>query len=255
MGLIAPVIKNYGMRRVNLAFSRHLQGRIAVVTGGAGGDSGLGLTTTEALLRCGARVVVWDAMTAAIDRARVELQAEGLDAEFLQVDVTDREQVRAAYAWVLDKLGPVDVLVNNAALKMAHMLGPKGSRRTDSELFWNLDVDRFRRILDVNVVGPFITASVVVPGMLARQRGSIVNVVTSSSTQRSAKHIPYGPSKAGLEAMTQAMAAQLQGRGVRMNAVLPGESASPRGQSLPDHAPYDAWLSQSCGLPATPPWM
>ncbi|SRR5581483_2680503 len=220
-----------------------LQGRAAIVTGGAGGDAGLGLTTTEALLRAGARVAVWDRSPEAAARARHELARQGFEPLFQEVDVTDQAAIERAYQQVRDSLGPVDVLVNNAAVKMDFMLGPKSARPAGTLPFWQLDPARFLRLLEINVYGPFLTSRLVVPDMAAGGRGSVINVVTSPHTQRSPKHIPYGPSKAALQAMTQAMAAQLEGTGVRVNAVLPGGSANRRGESDPSLSAYDCMVS------------
>ena len=221
----------------------NLEGQVAVVTGGAGGDSGLGLTATEALLRAGARVSVWDPNTAAAKRASEDLAAQGLEALFLPVDVTDAKAVADAYDEVKAKLGPVDTLLNNAAVKMEFLLGPKSSRPEGTLPFWQLDAQRFLRLLQVNVLGAFHTASAIAPDMVARGKGSIINVVTSPHTQRSPKHIPYGPSKAALQAMTQAMAAQLKGSGVRANAVLPGGSANRRGETKAHMSPSDCMVA------------
>jgi NAD(P)-dependent dehydrogenase (short-subunit alcohol dehydrogenase family) len=218
--------------------------QVAVVTGGAGGESGLGLTTAEALLRTGVHVAVWDNDLAAIERARAELHNVRLAAYFQEVDVTDPERVHDAHLRLQDELGPVSILVNNAAIKASYVnrRAPDGSRPLLLP-FWQMDLSRFRRAWEVNVIGPLITMSEIVPAMLARGRGSIINVVTSPHTQRSPRHIPYGPSKAMLETLTQGVAAQLSalGKGVRANAILPGASANRRRAHKldPDRPPYD----------------
>src|SRR5262245_47723550 len=118
--------------------------RVAIVTGGAGGESGLGLTTTEALLRNGVSVAVWDNDSAAVERARGELGNAGLEAYFQEVDVTDAQRVHAAHLQVRKELGPVSILVNNAALKASYVNGraPDGSRPVLLP-FWQMDLTRF----------------------------------------------------------------------------------------------------------------
>jgi 2-dehydro-3-deoxy-L-rhamnonate dehydrogenase (NAD+) len=227
--------------------SRNLRGQVAIVTGGAGGQSGLGLTAAEGLLRAGARVAVWDNDPAAIERADAELRGLGLEVRFQQVDVTNRDQVRAAYDAVRAELGPVDTLLNNAALKMEYVLGPKSARANDGIVpFWEVDLDRFRKLWEVDVIGPLLTSSCAAPDMVARGKGSIINVVTSQHTERSPRHIPYGPSKAMLETMTQAMAAQFRAlapeASVRANAILPGGSANRRGEHDPSRPRYDCMV-------------
>ena len=217
--------------------------KVAVVTGGAGGEGGLGLTTSEALARQGVAVAVWDSSAAAIAAASAELAAEGLDVHFQQLDVSDPAQVRAAHAEVQERFGEVEILVNNAAIKMAGVLGPKEVRGETIPPFWTYDPAMVLRMLEVNVVAPFVTTAELVPGMIELGRGSIVNIVTSQHTERNASHIPYGPSKAALEAMTVAMAQGLDGTGVRVNAVLPGGSANRRGEDVAGKTPYDTMVA------------
>lgn len=222
-----------------------LRGKVVIVTGGAGADAGLGLTTTEYLLRAGAEVAVWDRNPVANETADAELREFGLSATFQEVDVTNLDQVKKAYEQVRKTLGPAHGLVNNAAVKMDFMSPGMGPRTREERFaamppFWELDPDRFLRLLTVNIFGPFLTSSVVAPEMVQRGVGSIVNVVTSPRTQRSPNHIPYGPSKAALETMTQAMATQLASRGIRCNAILPGGAArNRRGENDPSKSPYN----------------
>jgi NAD(P)-dependent dehydrogenase (short-subunit alcohol dehydrogenase family) len=223
--------------------SRHLDGKVVVVTGGAGADAGLGLTTTECLAREGARVVVWDKNPEANDHARTELAGQGLEVLFQEVDVTDLAQLRDSYDDLRNTLGPVDVVVNNAALKMDFMLGLKSSRSHDTVPFWEFNVQRFRELIEVNLTGAFQVAYVIVPDMVRRSKGSIINVVTSPHTQSSPNHIPYGPSKAALQAMTLAMAEQLRNHGVWVNAVAPGRAVNRRGEYDPLRAPYDCMVT------------
>ena len=242
--------------------SQDLSGRVAVVTGGAGGQSGLGLTAAEGLLRAGAKVAVWDNDASAIERADADLRGQGYEAAFRLVDVTDIEQVKHAYEIVKREYGPADILLNNAALKMEYVLGPKEERPNDGIVpFWELDLAKFRKLWEVDVIGPLLTATCMAPEMVERGRGSIINVVTSQHTERSPRHIPYGPSKAMLETMTQAMAAQLQALApqakVRANAILPGGSANRRGQHDPTRPPYDCmvpvilWLASDASSDVT----
>lgn len=215
--------------------------RVAIVTGGAGGEVGLGLTTTETLCRQGIAVAVWDSNADALEAAAQELSSLGLRARFHQVDVTDPDQVDAAYEEVHSQLGAADILINNAVMYRAGTVGSVASRNGQIP-FWTYDPIQVRRVFEVNVVGPLITCARVVPSMIERAHGVIVNVVTSAHTQRSGAHIPYGPSKAALEALTIAMADQLRGTGVRVNSVLPGGSANRRGEYRADRVSHDAMV-------------
>ena len=217
-----------------------IEGKVAIVTGGAGGEAGLGFTATEALARAGARVAVWDYSAAAIERARAELAAEGLSASFYEVDVTNPEQVGEAYGDIVEALGPVDFLLNNAALKVGYVIGRAGRQFQDVPPLWELDPERFRRLIEVNVVGTFVTMRAVAPDMVARRRGSIVNTSTSPHTQISGRQIPYGPSKSAIESLTRGAAEQLKPHGVRVNAILPGGAVNLRHETKPTLQPWDA---------------
>jgi NAD(P)-dependent dehydrogenase (short-subunit alcohol dehydrogenase family) len=222
--------------------------KVVIVTGGAGGEAGLGLTTTEFLARAGYVVVVWDLRDDAIEQAKKELGDLANGILFQQLDVSDEEQVSHAYIETRAKVGPAFGLVNNAAIKMAGIRGPKEERTSDEFNFWDIDSDRFKRLLEVNVFAPFLVAKTVVRDMVNQGIGTIVNIVTSPHTQQDAAHIPYGPSKAALEAMTKAMADQLANKGVRVNAVMPGGSANRRNEYLEDKSSFD-------GMPKAIVWL
>jgi 3-oxoacyl-[acyl-carrier protein] reductase len=196
----------------------NLQGKVVVVTGGG---RGLGLTAAEAILRAGAAVSIWDVNPRALEAAGAELAAQRLTVHLRQVDITDLAAVQAAQAAVGSDLGPVDALLNNAALKLDFMGRP--DREGDWKPgFWELDPDRFRRLVEVNIIGTYQCARTFAPTMIERGRGSIMNVSTSPTTRISKDHVPYGASKSFIESFTLAAAEQLRPYGVRMNAILPG---------------------------------
>ena len=217
----------------------NLGAKLVIVTGGA---QGLGLTGAEALARAGATVSIWDINGEVMQRAEAELAAEGLNADFRQVDVTVLGQVETAYAAMRRNLGPAGVLINNAGLKSGSMFERSGSRQSQAPPFWELDPDRFLRLVRTNVMGAFHCSRVVVPDMIERRRGSIMNVVTSPHTQVSSTHVPYGPSKSMLQSFTIAAAEQLRPYGVRMNAIMPGGATSPRGAPDPSRLLYDVMV-------------
>jgi NAD(P)-dependent dehydrogenase (short-subunit alcohol dehydrogenase family) len=111
------------------------------------------------------------------------------------------------------------MLVNNAGIGM-RTVNPRFM--TDPQGFWQVPVDGFRAVIDTNLTGYFLVAREVTPRMLAAGAGRIVTISVSESTMRRAGFVPYGPSRAGSEALSRIMAADLRGTGVTVNLLLPG---------------------------------
>ena len=136
-----------------------LQGRVAVVTGGA---RGLGAATARRFIDSGARVAIWDIDAAAIDEAVAVL---GDGAEGRVVELTDDEAVREAAEALEREAGSLDILVNNAGIT-------GGNGKT-----WELDPDVWRKVIEVNLVAPYLTSRAVVPGMVRRGYGlSLIHI-------------------------------------------------------------------------------
>jgi NAD(P)-dependent dehydrogenase (short-subunit alcohol dehydrogenase family) len=180
-----------------------------------GGTSGLGLAMATALAEAGAAV----ALTGR-DPARAAAAAADLPgATGIGLDVRDEESVRRAVAEAQDRLGGIDMLVNNAGIGM-RTVNPRFI--TDPQGFWEVAPDAFRAVIDTNLTGYFLLAREVTPRMLAAGHGRIVNVSVNHATMERAGFVPYGPSRAGSEAMSRVMAADLEGTGVTVNLLLPG---------------------------------
>ncbi|GIG22494.1 gluconate 5-dehydrogenase [Cellulomonas chitinilytica] len=180
-----------------------------------GATSGLGLAMASALASSGATVSVGGR---SVERA--QQVAAGLPgAVGVELDVRDESSVAAAVEDVWSRLGGVDLLVNNAGLGM-RAVNP--DFMTDPRGFWEVPVDGFRAVVDTNLTGYFLVAREVVPRMLAAGGGRIVNVAVSESTMVRAGFVPYGPSRAGSEALSRIMAADLRGTSVTVNLLLPG---------------------------------
>ena len=188
-----------------------LQGRVAVVTGGA---QGIGLATAQRMLRSGARVVLWDVNAAQLDEAcRANKALGALSGE--TVELTDDDAVAAATQRVHELHGRIDILVNNAGIT-------GGNART-----WELDPATWRRVIEVNLVAPYLTCRALAPIMVAQGYGRIVNVASVAGKEGNPNASHYSASKAGLIALTKSLAKELATHGVLVNAVAPAAARTP----------------------------
>ena len=195
-----------------------------------GGTSGLGLAMVRALAGAGATVAL-TGRTA----ERVKEVVSGIPgAVGFVADVRDQDSVTGVVDAVWNTFGGIDMLVNNAGLGMK-TVNPDFMTRPQG--FWDVPVDGFRAVIDTNLTGYFLMAREVTPRMLARGRGRIVNISMNHSTMNRKGFIPYGPSRAGAEALSRVMAEDLAGTGVRVNMLLPGGATRtgmlPSGTELP----------------------
>ena len=135
------------------------------------------------------------------------------------MDVRDEAAIEKATVWVRNNWGSIDLLVNNAGL-MAHRVNPDFF--THPEPFFRISPDYFRDAVDTNLTGYFLVSRAFVPMMIERGRGKIVNLSTSLATMTRKGFVPYGPSRAGSEALSNVMAADLKEFGITVNVLLPG---------------------------------
>jgi NAD(P)-dependent dehydrogenase (short-subunit alcohol dehydrogenase family) len=205
---------------------REVEGRVAVVTGGA---LGLGQAIAEGLLKAGAKVAAADKTWEGADQFRAQLESSGRGMA-LQMDLTDDQQLDAAYASVLQRFGTTDVLVNNAALVSETLFYPTGRVKTlDTK-----DSD-WEAMFKVNVFGTVKTIRRFIQPMQEKGRGSIVNVVSSGVLPVSGGggyfglrpytvEMPYQATKASVMALTFYLADEVRGDGVAVNAIMPGHT-------------------------------
>jgi NAD(P)-dependent dehydrogenase (short-subunit alcohol dehydrogenase family) len=188
-----------------------LNGTRVLITGAT---SGLGLAMARALYDAGARVVVTSR-----DQSRAERIAADLGGAALALDVRDESSVTAGVDRALDALGGIDVLVNNAGIGM-RTVNP--GFLSDPQPFWKVSPAGFRDVLETKATGCFQMARAIVPVMLARGGGRVVNITMNESTMVRRGFVPYGPSGAAVEALSRVMAADLAGTPVTVNLLLPG---------------------------------
>lgn len=180
-----------------------------------GGTSGLGHAMAAALADSGAGV----ALTGRSGRHASSVAAELPGAVGVEMDVRDESSVVRAVDEAWSRLGGIDMLVNNAGIGM-RTVNPHFM--TKPQRFWDVPVDGFREVIETNLTGYFLVAREVTPRMLAAGEGRIVNIAVNTSTMRRGGFVPYGPSRAGSEALSRIMAADLLGTGITVNLLLPG---------------------------------
>jgi NAD(P)-dependent dehydrogenase (short-subunit alcohol dehydrogenase family) len=182
----------------------------------SGATSGLGHAMASALVKAGAEVII-----AGRQLARAQASAAGLGprAVGLALDVRDEASVRAAVEQGWERLGRVDVLVNNAGIGMRNV-NPRFL--TDPQPFWEVSPEGFRAVLDAKATGSFLLARELVPRMLGAGGGRVVNISMNEQTMTRRGFVPYGPSGAAVEALSRVMAADLADTSVRVNVLLPG---------------------------------
>jgi NAD(P)-dependent dehydrogenase (short-subunit alcohol dehydrogenase family) len=179
-------------------------GRVAVVTGAR---QGLGRVIATDLAARGYGLALLDLV--APTETEESVRAAGVPVLGVEVDVADEASVRAAADQVTERLGPVDVLVNNAGISL---IAPAETT----------PVDQWRRVLEVNLTGPFLLCQAFGRGMLDRRSGAIVNIASIAGVRGIADRSAYNASKHGLVGLTRTLAVEWGGRGVRVNAVCPG---------------------------------
>jgi NAD(P)-dependent dehydrogenase (short-subunit alcohol dehydrogenase family) len=180
--------------------------RVGIVTGAG---SGIGLAIAERLAADGTAVAIFDRDTAAADAAAAQITAAGGTAVAVTVDVAERTQIDAGVEAVAEQLGPPTVLVNNA--------GIEGFDR-----FLDISLEKWNRLLTVNLTGTFQCCQAVVPHMIEARWGRIVNISSSSAQSGQPLMTHYVTSKAGMIGFTKALALELAPLGITVNTIPPG---------------------------------
>ena len=183
-----------------------LTDRVAIVTGGG---QGIGKTVAHAFAEAGANVVIAELNE---DRGAAVAAEIGNRAIAVPTDVSDPASTEAMAKATMDAFGRIDILVNNAAIFSTLAMRP----------FWEIPVEEWRQVMDVNVTGCFLAARAVAGPMRAAGRGRIVNFASAAVTMGRPNYTHYTSSKAAVIGMTRSMARELGPEGVTVNAILPG---------------------------------
>src|ERR1700754_3136951 len=180
-----------------------LNGRCAVVTGGA---QGFGRAITERFVASGAKVAIWDH-----DQPLAEKTAKtiGDNVTAFKVDVTDLAAVEKTRDETLKAFGKIDIFVNNA--------GVAGVNKT----VWETDFEEWRKVMRINLDGPFICCKAIVPTMIKQNYGRIINIASIAGKEGNPNAAHYSASKAGVIALTKSLGKELAGHEISVNAVTP----------------------------------
>jgi len=182
-----------------------LKGRVVVITGGA---RGIGYAVAQRALRSGAAVALWDVDTERLERSAKELSELGKVAA-VTVDQTKEAEIDAAVSKTLAAHGAIDALINCAGIT-----GGNGTT-------WELEPDMWRRVIDVNLIGPYLACRAVVPQMLKQGYGRIVNIASVAGKEGNPNASHYSASKAGLIGLTKSLGKELATKNILVNAVTP----------------------------------
>ena len=207
-----------------------LKGRIAVVTGGA---QSIGLACVEALSEAGAKVVIADYNATVAGQGRDAMKAKGYDCEVAVVDVTDSDGIEALADRLHRAHGRIDILVNNAGIARSEIPAEE------------MEDERWRNVLDVNLNGTFWCCRSFGKRMLAAGKGAIVNIGSMSGfiVNKPQGQAHYNASKAAVHHLTKSLAAEWGARGVRVNAVAPTYIRTPlTAFASSNPTMYNAWI-------------
>ena len=204
-----------------------LEGKRALVTGGA---QGLGLAIAEAFCAAGAAVTVADINAEAVKAAAEGLSAEGGKAFSVTCDVSKEEQVAQAVNTAAELMGGLDIVVANAGVSV----------RAPAE---EMTLDQWNKVIDIDLTAPFIVSKAVLPGMLRKGHGKIINVCSMLSEVGRETVAAYTAAKGGLKMLTKNIASEFGGRNIQCNGIGPGYIATPQTAPLrtPGH-PFNAFI-------------
>ena len=209
-----------------------LEGKNALVTGGA---YGIGFAIAEALAGAGARIAFNCRSQKNLEQALADYKAKGIDARGYICDVTDEEAVTRLVEQIHQDLGQIDILVNNAGIiKRIPMHEMKR--------------EEFQQVIDIDLVGPFICAKAVIPEMMERREGKIINICSMMSELGRETVSAYAAAKGGLKMLTRNICSEYGGYNIQCNGIGPGYIATPQTAPLRERQadgsrhPFDSFI-------------
>ena len=187
-----------------------LEGKVALVTGGS---NGIGFTLAEALAKAGAKVAFNCRSQANLEKALENYRAKGIDAKGYVADVTVESQIQELVRSIEQDLGTIDILVNNAGIiKRIPMT--------------EMSAEDFRQVVDVDLVGPFLCSKAVIPGMIRKGHGKIINICSMMSELGRETVSAYAAAKGGLKMLTRNICAEHGSAHIQCNGIGPGYIAT-----------------------------
>lgn len=198
-----------------------LEGKVALVTGGV---YGIGFAIAKALHEAGAKIVYNCSTQKSMDLGIANYREAGIDAKGYLCDVTDEAAVKAMVADIEQTVGTVDILVNNAGI----------IRRIPMT---DMEAADFRRVVDVDLVAPFICAKAVIPGMIKKGHGKIINICSMMSELGRETVSAYAAAKGGLKMLTRNICSEFGEANIQCNGIGPGYIATPQTAPLRERQP------------------
>lgn len=204
-----------------------LTGKVALVTGGS---YGIGYAIASGMAKCGATITFNDINQELVDKGLAAYRAEGIDARGYVCDVTDENAVNELVARIEKEVGVIDILVNNAGIiKRIPML--------------EMSAEDFRKVIDVDLNAPFICAKAVIPSMIKKGGGKIINICSMMSELGRETVSAYAAAKGGLKMLTRNIASEYGAYNIQCNGLGPGYIETPQTAPLrtPDH-PFNKFI-------------
>lgn len=195
-----------------MPFMFSLKGKIALITGAS---YGIGYAIAKGYARAGATVVFNDINRELVDKGLESYRADGIDARGYVCDVTDEKAVYELVATIEREVGVIDILVNNAGIiKRIPMC--------------EMSAEDFRRVIDVDLIGPFIMSKAVIPSMIKRGHGKIINICSMMSELGRETVSAYAAAKGGLKMLTRNICSEYGQYNIQCNGIGPGYIATPQ---------------------------
>ena len=209
-----------------------LEGKVALVTGGV---YGIGFAIAKALHEAGAKIVFNSNTQSGVDMGYANYKEAGINAKGYLCDVTVEDEVKAMVADIEKNIGVIDILVNNAGIiKRIPMT--------------EMDVKEFRQVVDIDLIGPFICAKAVIPSMIKKGHGKIINICSMMSELGRETVSAYAAAKGGLKMLTRNICSEYGEHNIQCNGIGPGYIATPQTAPLreiqPDGSrhPFDQFI-------------
>ena len=209
-----------------------LEGKIALVTGAS---YGIGFAIASALAEAGAKIVFNDINAALVEKGLDDYKAKGIDVHGYVFDVTNEDEVNASIAKIEEEVGIIDILINNAGII---------KRKPMCEM----SAAEFRQVIDIDLNGPFIVAKAVIPAMIKKGHGKVINICSMMSELGRETVSAYAAAKGGLKMLTRNIASEYGEKNIQCNGIGPGYIATPQTAPLrekqPDGSrhPFDSFI-------------